>query len=74
MITYRFGDLQLKRADGEGGGDDLVGVGVEDLHVALPPQRGDAGERAHRLSGLLSLLPSLFLCLTGLICSGGDGN
>ena len=65
--TYRFGDLELKRTDGEGGCDDLVAVGVEDLHVALPSEGGDAGERAHRLALLVRLLASLLLTVvTGL--------
>jgi hypothetical protein len=65
--TYRFGDLELKRTDGEGWCDDLVAVGVEDLHVALPSEGGDAGEGAHRLALLVGLLASLLLTVvTGL--------
>jgi hypothetical protein len=65
--TYRFGDLELKRTDGEGRCDDLVAVGVEDLHVALPSEGGDAGEGAHRLTLLVRLLASLLLTVvTGL--------
>ena len=55
-FTYRLRDLQLQRAHREGRCNDLVTVGVQDLHVAFAAKRGNAGEGAHCLATLAAAL------------------